>query len=174
MMRARRWGGGDKVHGRHRTSSAHGQDAIESYCSVRVHHDFLRLEAIQLQRKYRDQLFLRQLSREMETQITNTRRRNRAHLIEGCIQVPDCIDLQRRVDTTTHDSLEVAKNVFAEPPHNIHVLIRNHHALLQCADSLSYAQSIRRTRRTENVPLRVTTALTRYTAASLFFHAFLP
>ena len=42
-------GRGQGVHGRHRTSNAHRQDAIERYRSIRVHYDFLRLQAVQWQ-----------------------------------------------------------------------------------------------------------------------------
>ena len=38
--------GEEGVHGHHRYSSTHRQDPIERYCSVCVHHDFLRLQAI--------------------------------------------------------------------------------------------------------------------------------
>ena len=37
----------------------------------------LRLEAVQWQRKYRDQLFLHELSREIKARMTNACRRNK-------------------------------------------------------------------------------------------------
>ena len=41
----------------------------------------------------------------MKVQMTNERRR--MYLLAECVQVPDCIDLQRRVDTATRGSLEI-------------------------------------------------------------------
>ena len=38
--------------------------------------------------------------------------------------------VQRRVDTTTRGSLEVAEDVVAKPLHNIHVRVRSRHASL--------------------------------------------
>ena len=38
--------------------------------------------------------------------------------------------MHRREDTATRGGLDIAKKLVAEPPYNIHVWIRNRHALL--------------------------------------------
>ena len=79
--------------------------------------------------------------------MTNTRRRSNAHLIAECVEVPDCINLQCQVDTAACCSLEVVKDVIAEPLHNIHVRVCSRSRLATCATySLTYTQSEHRTR----------------------------
>ena len=72
----------------------------------------------------------------MNSQKTNARRRSKAHLIAERVEVPDCIDLQRRVDATTRGSLEVAK-----PLHDIYVRVRSRYALLHVHRSQLSADS---------------------------------
>lgn len=73
-------------------------------------------------------MFLRKLSREIKAQITT--RAEETKLMAKYVQIPDYIDLQRRADPVACGSMEVAKDIVAEPLHGIHVRIRSRHALL--------------------------------------------
>ena len=56
--------------------------------------------------------------------------KNETHLIPECVQIPDRVDLQRRMHATARCSLEIAKDIIAEPLYDVHVRIRSGDALL--------------------------------------------
>ena len=92
-----------------------------------------------------------------------------------CSQIPDCVYPQRRVDHAVHGSLEVDKDVVAEPLHDIQVQVRNQKGNAMLYAQIRSAHTVNTQNQRRDVPLASRCALRQpreVIATPLFFHRF--